>query len=62
MDKQCWRIEQYSRREYEEIAGIPDSVNETKVCKLIWMVTVVNVNQDCLQSCDPIPSDKKTKS
>ena len=35
LEKQCWRKEQYSRREYVEIVGIPDATNETKVCELI---------------------------
>ena len=42
--------------------GDPDSTNETMVCKLIGTVTGINVNQDCLESCHLLPSDKKTKS
>ena len=43
LKKQCWRNEQYSRRECVEIMGIPDSTDETKVSELIEMVTGINV-------------------
>ena len=59
LEKQCWRNEQDSRREYVEIVGIPDSTNEIKGCELIGKVTGINVNQDCLESCHPLPSDQK---
>ena len=39
--------------------GIPDSTNETMECKLIEKVTCVNVNQECLELCHPLTSDKK---
>ena len=61
LEKQCWRNEQYSRRECVEIVGIPDSTNEIKVCELIGMVTGINVNQDCLESCHPLPLEKRNK-
>ena len=32
------------------------------VCELIGNVTGVNVNQDCLQSRNPLPSDKKNQN
>ena len=32
LEKQFWRNEQYSRREFIEILGISDSTNERKVC------------------------------
>ena len=32
LEKQFWRNEQYSRREFVEILGISDSTNERKVC------------------------------
>ena len=51
----CWINEQYSRRECLEIVGIPDSTNKIKVCELIGKVTGINVNQDCLESCHPLP-------
>ena len=60
---QCWRNEQYSRCECVEIMGVPDSTNEKKARELIGKVTGVNVNQDCLESRHPLPSDKeKAKS
>ena len=61
LKKPCWINEQYSRRECLEIVGIPDSTNKIKVCELIGKVTGINVNQDCLESCHPLPSDKKNK-
>ena len=63
LEKKYWRNEQYSRRECVEIVGIHDSINEIKVCEFIGKVTVdINVNQDCLESCYPLSSDKKAKS
>ena len=61
LEKQSWRNEQYSRCEFVEIVGIPDSTNEIKICELIGKVTGINVNQGSLQSCHPLPSDKKNK-
>ena len=55
LEKQCWRNKQYSQRECVEIVGILDSTNETKVCEL----TGINVNQNCLELCHPLPSEKK---
>ena len=55
LKKPCWINEQYSRRECLEIVGIPDSTNKIKVCELIGKVTGINVNQDCLESCHPLP-------
>ena len=52
---------QCSRRECIELVGIPNSTNEIKVCELIGKVTGINVNQNRLKSCDPLPSDKKSK-
>ena len=59
LEKQCWRNKQYSQRECVEIVGILDSTNETKVCELIEKVTGINVNQNCLELCHPLPSEKK---
>ena len=61
LEKQCWRNEQCSRCECVENRRILDSNNETKVCELIGKVTGINVNQECLESCHPLPSDKKNK-
>ena len=44
LEKQCWRNEWH---ECEEIVGVPDSTNETKVCELIEKVTSINENQNC---------------
>ena len=55
LKKPCWINEQYSRCECLEIVGIPDSTNKIKVCELIGKVTGINVNQDCLESCHPLP-------
>ena len=59
LEKQRWRNEQYSQRECVEIVGILDSTNEIKVCELIGKVTGINVNQNCLELCHPLPSEKK---
>ena len=52
-------LDKYLRRESIEISGISVSTNKTKVCVLIEKVTGVNVDQHCLESCHPLPSDKK---
>ena len=39
----------------------PDSTDETKIYELIEKVTVVNVHQDCLESCHLLTSSKKKK-
>ena len=59
LEKQCWRNEQDSRREYVEIVGIPVSTNEIKGCELIGKVTGTNVNEGYLELCHPLPSDQK---
>ena len=51
----------YLRRETIEISGISVSTNKTKVCVLIEKVTDVNLDQHCLESCHPLPSDKKNQ-
>ena len=62
LEKKCWRNEQCSRRECIENGRIPDSTNETKVCELIGKVTGINLNQECLESCHLLPSDKKKQN
>ena len=62
LEKQCWRNEQYSRRECVEIVEILDSTNEIKVCELIGKVTGININQNCLELCHPLPSEKKNQN
>ena len=47
------------RGECVEIVEIPHLTNEARVCELTEKVTGVNVNQYCLESCHPLPSDKK---
>ena len=59
LEKQCWRNEQYSRRECVEIVGIRDSKNKTKLCELIEKVASINVNRVCLELRHPLPSYKK---
>ena len=44
-----------------EIVGIPESTRETEVCELIEKFNCVNANQDRLESCQLLPSDKKNK-
>ena len=61
LEKQFWRNEQCSRCGCVEIVGIPGSTNEIKVCELTGKVTRIYVNQDCLESCHPLPSVKKNK-
>ena len=56
------KTKQYSWCECVEIVEISDSTR--KVWELIEKVTGINVNQDCLELCHPLPplpSDKKNK-
>ena len=63
MEKQCWKNKQYSWCERVEIVEISDSTR--KVWELIEKVTGINVNQDCLELCHPLPplpSDKNNNN
>ena len=41
--EKCWKNEQYSRRDYIENIGIPDTTNETKVCELIETAAGISI-------------------
>ena len=60
-EKQCWRNDQYSCRECVQIVGIHVLTNDSNERELVGKVTGINVNQDCLESYHPLPSDKKNK-
>ena len=62
LERQCWKNEQYSRRECIEIVGIPDTTNDTKVCELIEMATGISITTDSLKACHRFPSDQNDKS
>ena len=58
LERQCWKIEQYSRWECIEIAEISDTTNETKVCELIETATGISITPDSLEACHGLPSDQ----
>ena len=61
MERQCWRNEQYSRRECIEIVGIVDITNDTKVCELIETGTGISITPDSLEACHRLPTDQNDK-
>ena len=61
MERQCWRNEQYSRRECIEIVGIVDITNDTKVCELIETATGISITPDSLEACHRLPTDQNDK-
>ena len=60
LERQCWKNEQYSRREYIEIVGIPDTA-DTKACELIETATGISITPDSLEACHRLPSDQNDK-
>ena len=54
LERQCWKNEQYTRRECIEVVGIPDTTNETKVCDLIEVATSISITPDSLEANDKV--------
>ena len=54
LERQCWKNEQYSRREYVEVVGIPPSVEhdqlEPTVCRILHHIGV-NISEDKIEIC-----------
>ena len=54
LEQQCWKNEQYSRREYVEVVGIPPSVEhdqlEPTVCRILHHIGV-NISDDKIETC-----------
>ena len=54
LERQCWKNEQYSRREYVEVVGIPPSVEhdqlEPTVCRILHHIGV-NISEDKIETC-----------
>ena len=54
VERQCWKYAQYSRRECEEVVGIPSSVEhyqlEPTVCRILHHIGV-NVSGDKIEAC-----------
>ena len=57
-ERQCWKTEQYSRRECIEIVRNPDTTNETKVCNLIEMAAGISITLESLNACHCLPSNQ----
>ena len=57
-ERQCWKTEQYSRRECIEIVRNPDTTNETKVCDLIEMAAGISITLESLNACHYLPSNQ----
>lgn len=60
LEKQCWRNEQYSRRECIEVVGLPDSTTDNEVCSVFKKIGV-DVSVDNIEACHPLKSDNKNK-
>ena len=60
LEKQCWRNEQYSRRECIEVVGLHDSTTDKKVCSVFKKIRV-DVSVDNIEACHPLKSDNKNK-
>ena len=60
LEKQCWRNEQYSRRECIEVVGLPDSTTDNEVCSVFKKIGV-DVSVDNIEACHPLKSDNKSK-
>ena len=60
LEKQCWRNEQYSRRECIEVVGLPDSTTDNEVCSVFKKIGV-DVSFDNIEACHPLKSDNKNK-
>ena len=60
LEKQCWRNEQYSRRECIEVVGLPDSTTDNEVCSVFKKIGV-DVSVDNIEACYPLKSDSKNK-
>ena len=61
LEKQCWRNEQYSRRECIEVVGLSDSTADNEVCSVFKKIGV-DVSVDNIEACHPLKSDNKNKS
>ena len=60
LEKQCWRNEQYSRRECIEVVGLSDSTADSEVCSVFKKICV-DVSVDNIEACHPLKSDNKNK-
>ena len=64
LERQCWSKEQYSRREYLEISGIPDNIDENKleetVLEIFEKIDVV-IQQENIEACHWLRSDRSGK-
>ena len=64
LELQCWANEQYSRREFLEISGVPESVTdndlEEKFLKLLEKIDV-EVHPDHVEACHWIKSNTGPK-
>ena len=54
VERHCWKYAQYSRRECEEVVGIPSSVEhyqlEPTVCRILHHIGV-NISEDKIEAC-----------
>ena len=60
LEKQCWRNQQYSRRECIEAVGLPDSTTDNEVCSVFKKIGV-DVSVDNIEACHLLKSDDKNK-
>ena len=60
LKKQCWRNEQYSRRECIEVVGLPDSTTDNEACSVFKKIGV-DVSVDNIAACHLLMSNNKNK-
>ena len=60
LEKQCWKNEQYSRRECIEIDGLSETTTDAEVCTFFTKIGV-SVSPDNIEACHPLKSNDKNK-
>lgn len=63
MEKRCQKNAQYSKREYLEVSGVPNSVSseilEGKICE-IFLKIGVDIDHSKIQACHILKKDNRT--
>ena len=65
LERKCWENEQYSRREWIEISGIPQNIKETDLEKTVLNVfheIVALVDPQNIETCHRLKSDDNGQS
>ena len=65
LERKCWENEQYSRREWIEISGIPQNIKQTDLEKTVLNVfheIVALVDPQNMETCHRLKSDDNGQS